>query len=152
MSRKTLCVLAVGLWLLAAAATSSAATAQSLELRAALTAAQQVPPQVVKAPTASGRFSGTLTLLANHRGRLTWRLSYARLTSPVTQTYLFVPAAGTQPQVVVQLCRQCKTAALGTISTIPRAAASALSNRRAYVVVRTQKNKKGEIRGLIRRL
>jgi hypothetical protein len=41
---------------------------------------------------------------------------------------------------------------LGTISTIPRAAASALSNRRAYVVVRTQKNKKGEIRGLIRRL
>lgn len=132
--------------LLAAAAPVIATSGQTLT--ATLDAKHQVPPQVVKAPSASGRFAATLTSSA-----LTWRLTYRNLSSRATFAFVFLPASGKQGQIVLDLCRpRCPSGAHGTVRLVPAVArAVADRSRVAYVEILTVKNPKGEIRGRISR-
>jgi hypothetical protein len=138
---------------LATAVTQAMAGAQStVRMRATLNAKQQVPPQVVKAPSASGSFSATLRRKRGGKSQLEWQLSYRRLSSRATLAYVRLPANRKQGEVVVQLCkgRHCKTKVEGTVR-LPAVVAKALSGRTGYVTIRTKKNPKGEISGRIRR-
>jgi hypothetical protein len=125
------------------------ARAASANMTAALNARQQVPRQKFRAPNGIGHFSGSLVRLHNGRGNLTWRLSYSRLSSHVTKAYLFVAKQGKKGQVAVELCTTCKPSASGKILKLPPSATKALLTRPAYVEIRTKKNPRGEIRGIV---
>src|SRR5262245_29297809 len=146
-----------GSYLIAAAALSLAGagaglampTETSVKLKAELYAKQQVPRQAVKAPSASGRFTGSLTVLGRS-GTLTWRLTYSRLSSRPTSVYIQLGPSGVMGEAAVRLCllKACKSGINGRRNTSIRVT-RALLNGRAYVEIHTKKNPKGEIRGQI---
>lgn len=80
--------------------------------------------------------------------RLTWHVTYERLSSPVTVVMIAIPAKGKLGDVVVQLCRRshCRPTMKGTMR-LPRSVARALATRAGYVSIRTKENPRGEIRG-----
>lgn len=127
-----------------------AGSVQMATLKASLNASQQVPPQVHKTLDASGSFKATLRRVGSHgRATLNWRLSVARLSSPVTVAYIDVPQRGRAGEFVVELCIRCATVSSGVTKTLPADVTKAISTRTGFVVIRTKKNPKGEIRGRI---
>lgn len=136
--------------MLSGAGLATASTLSTLQLQAHLTAAQQVPPQVVKTPHASARFSATLVRPSAGKGSFKWTLTYSGLSSPATTAYIFVPKNGKFGELVIQLCRHCKATTTGS-ATLTSTIATQLSAgaSRAWVNLRTQKNPKGEIRGRV---
>jgi len=143
---------AIGSLVFAGAAFSTAEAQRSARLQSKLDVAQQIPPPTVKSPGASGQFTGMLLRYANGRSRLQWKLSYHSLSSRATVAYVLVPAKGKSGIVEVQLCRRCKADAHGTVAPIPVRSTKALLTRPGYVIIRTVKNPKGEIRGRISRI
>jgi len=130
------------------------AQAKSVTMKATLTANQQVPPQHVKTPNASARFTGTLLRYergtgAHLRGRgsLTWALTYKNLSSRAKQAEVVIPSPSGPGSIL--LCRPCKPSSHGVVKPLPIARTSALLTRTSYVVIYTKKNPKGEIRGRI---
>jgi CHRD domain-containing protein len=124
-----------------------ASAAGRTTLKATLNAKQQVPPQVVKASAASGRFAGTLVKKSNGRGSLSWHLTYRKLSSRVTVAYVVVPSKANSAQFVVALCQRCKPRSGGILLGLPKSTVNSVLTRPGYVVIRTKKNPKGEIRG-----
>jgi hypothetical protein len=118
-------------------------------LTAHLTAAQQVPRQVYRAPLASARFAGTL--VGSNGGLLTlrWRLAYEKVSSRVTAAYIDFPRSGAAGEVVVVLCSRCEPSSNGAVLRLASSLGKAVSARVGYVVIRTRKNPGGEIRGRI---
>jgi hypothetical protein len=123
------------------------ASTPSFSLRSTLTAKQQIPKQVVKAPNARASFSATLIRARNGRGTLRWNLAYSRLTSRVTKALLIVPQVGRNPAVVVEFCAKCAAHDRGVLKPLPAITTKALATRRGYVSIRTKRNPKGEVRG-----
>ena len=123
---------------LALAATSFGASAG---WSAKLTVAQEVPKQAVKTPAAHGAFTATL------KGKkLTWTLTFAKLSGPATAAHIHMAGMGKAGNVVVPLCGPCKSGAHGT-ATLPAAVLKAFPKHLLYVNVHTTKNPAGEIRG-----
>jgi CHRD domain-containing protein len=116
--------------------------------KASLDARQEVPPQRVKVPAATGTFAGTLTLGAA-RSRIAWTLTFSRLSGRAVQADIRLGALGRSGPIAVRLCRICRSAMHGT-ATVTASTVSAIRGGRAYVNVATSKNPKGEIRGQIR--
>ena len=108
---------------------------------ATLSSSQEVPKQVVKNTAAHGLFTGTLK-----GGKLTWTLTFAKLTGPAAAAHIHMGAMGTSGPVVVPLCGPCKSTVKGT-SAISGALQAAFSKHKLYVNVHTAKNPNGEIRG-----
>jgi hypothetical protein len=106
-----------------------------------LTAAQEVPKQVVKNTAASGLFTGTLT-----GTKLKFKLTFAKLTGPATAAHIHMGAAGVSGNVVVPLCTPCKSPVTGTV-TVSAALQKDYGKHLLYVNVHTAKNPNGEIRG-----
>src|SRR5262245_25524983 len=121
-----------------------AAPSSTMKLQANLSAKQQKPPQVVKAPNASGQYTGTL-VIGKDRGTLTSRLTFSRLSSDPTLAFIRLPKSGKQGQVVLQICRgkACKSGVEVT-SILDVGVAKSLSARKGYVTIETKKNPKGE--------
>ncbi len=115
--------------------------AKAINLRATLNAAQEVPRQAVKAPAASGRFTGTLT-----GTKLTWSLTFRKLTGPATAAHIHLGRPGKAGPVAVPLCGPCTSGAKGT-ATLTAAQVKAVLGGGTYVNVHTAKNPAGEIRG-----
>jgi hypothetical protein len=125
---------------LSLAAMSFGAT-RSASWSAKLTVKQEVPKQAVKTPAANGAFTATL------KGKkLTWRLTFSKLSGPATAAHIHMAAKGVAGGVVVALCGPCKSGAHGT-ATVPAAVVKAASKHLLYVNVHTAKNPAGEIRG-----
>ena len=75
---------------------------------ATLTAAQEIPKQVVKTPAAKGAFHATLS------GKtLTWKLTFSHLSGPALQAHIHLGAMGKSGNVVVPLCAPCKNGMTG---------------------------------------
>ena len=108
---------------------------------AALSSGQEVPKQVVKNTAAHGLFKGTLK-----GGKLTWTLTFAKLTGPASAAHIHMSAMGTSGPVVVPLCGPCTSPVKGT-ATISAALKAAFKKHLLYVNVHTAKNPAGEIRG-----
>ncbi len=126
---------------LAVAAVSSARPAAPVSLTAKLTAAQEIPKQVVKDAAAKGSFTGTL------KGtKLKWKLTYSGLTGPASAAHIHLGAMGKAGGVVVALCGPCHSGMTGT-ATISASLLKKIDRHLAYVNVHTAKNQNGEIRG-----
>jgi hypothetical protein len=108
---------------------------------AKLTAAQEIPKQAVKTPAAHGAFTAAL-----HGKKLTWKLTFSKLSGPASAAHIHMGAMGKEGGVVVALCGPCKSGASGT-ATLSAAVLKAFPKHLLYVNVHTTKNPAGEIRG-----
>jgi hypothetical protein len=134
----------VALAAVVAAATTAAgafAAAHSTVWTAALSSGQEIPKQAVKDTAAHGQFKGTLS-----GSKLTWKLTFSKLTGPATAAHIHMAAKGKSGNVVVPLCGPCKSPMSGT-ATIPASLMTAFKKHLLYVNVHTAKNPNGEIRG-----
>jgi hypothetical protein len=144
MRRLTLVSIVAVVSALGVAALSFAA-AQKTVWTAALSSGQEVPKQVVRNTAAHGLFKGTLS-----GGKLTWRLTFAKLTGPATQAHIHVGRKGESGPVVIPLCAPCTSGMTGT-ATISAAVLNDFKKHMLYVNVHTAKNPNGEIRGQLAR-
>ena len=139
--RKLVALLSLGaVTALALTAVSLAAT-HGASWSTKLTAAQEVPKQVVADTAASGAFTATLT-----GNTLKWKLSFSKLTGPATAAHIHLGGMGKAGNVVVPLCGPCKSGMTGT-ATISAALMKDFTKHLLYVNVHTAKNAAGEIRG-----
>jgi len=97
----------------------------------------------VKDTAAHGLFKGTLS-----GSKLSWKLTFAKLTGPAIAAHIHMAAKGASGNVVVPLCAgsSCKSGMTGT-ATITPALMAAFKKQHLYVNVHTMKNQNGEIRG-----
>jgi hypothetical protein len=110
---------------------------------ATLTAAQEIPKQVVKTPAAKGAFHATLS------GKtLTWKLTFSHLSGPALQAHIHLGAMGKSGNVLVPLCAPCKNGQTGK-AKVTAAVIKDLGKHLLYVNVHTAKNPAGEIRGQV---
>jgi len=110
---------------------------------ATLTAAQEIPKQVVKTPAAKGAFHATLS------GKtLTWKLTFSHLSGPALQAHIHLGAMGKSGNVLVPLCAPCKNGQTGK-AKVTAAVIKDLGKHMLYVNVHTAKNPAGEIRGQV---
>lgn len=127
----------IALALTAFSAAHSSGTVWSVKL----TAAQEIPKQVVKNAAGTGSFTGTLT-----GTKLKFKLTFSKLTGPATAAHIHLGAMGVSGNVLVPLCTPCKSPVTGTV-TISAAVKKDFSKHLLYVNVHTAKNPNGEIRG-----
>ncbi len=126
---------------LAVSALAFGARANTISVRAKLSAKQEVPAQVVKDKKAKGLFTGKLV------GRkLTWKLTFSGLTGRATAAHIHMGRVGKAGNVVIPLCTPCKSGVHGK-TRISAAVKKALAHHKLYVNVHTAKNPNGEIRG-----
>ena len=141
--RKLNVFLAVGMLatLVFAALSSARPKSSTHTLKATLTAAQEVPKQVVADANAKGSFTGTLT-----GTKLKWKLMFSGLTGPATAAHIHLGAMGKSGNVAVPLCAPCKSGMTGT-ATVSKSVWNQVEKHGTYVNVHTGKNPAGEIRG-----
>jgi len=111
-------------------------------LSARLAAAAERPAPKA-AGAASGRFTATLD-----GSRLTWRLTFSRLTGKAVAAHLHLGRAGVAGPVAVPLCGPCASGVHGSVKLSSKVRAALLA-RGVYVNVHTAKNPGGEIRGQV---
>jgi len=112
-----------------------------LMVAAKLTAKEEVPAQAVKHAAATGSFTGDVT-----GQKLTWTLTFSKLTGRATAAHIHLGAMGASGNVVVALCGPCKSPLKGT-ATLSAALLKDMKTHKLYVNVHTAKNPAGEIRG-----
>jgi hypothetical protein len=139
--RKLVAPLSLAAAIALALAAVTLADSQSTGWSAKLTAAQEIPKQVVKNSAASGLFTATLS-----GTKLKFKLTFAKLTGPATAAHIHLGAIGASGNVVVPLCAPCKSPVTGTV-TVSAALQKDFTKHLLYVNVHTAKNPNGEIRG-----
>ncbi len=97
------------------------------------------------ATTAAGTFWGVLSA---DRSTLTYRITYAGLTSPFTGSHFHLGAAGVNGPVLKSIAFNGNTAA-GTWTSLPDSTVRDLMEGYLYVNIHTQNNPGGEIRGQV---
>ena len=148
MLRKLLVTL-VGAALFVAGLALAAPQKDAYKLTANLKARFEVPkPQGV--PTgATGLFTGTAVELENDRARLTWRLTFSKLSGRAGAAHIHAGKVGKAGGVIVALCGPCRNGQRGNTS-ISHAQLRSIRAGRTYVNVHTAKNAAGEIRGQVK--
>ena len=146
---KLFAVIAVGAAGLVAGLAMAAPEQDSVKVTANLKARFEVPkPQGV--PTgATGLFTGSAVELQNDRGRLTWRLTFSKLSGRATAAHIHAGRVGKAGAVLVALCGPCRSGQRGT-KRITHAQLRSIRAGRTYVNVHTAKNAAGEIRGQVK--
>ena len=141
--------LTVGLAAVALVVAGLSAAASTFKVSATLTVAQEVPKQVVKAPNASGGFSGTY-VEHGKTATLKWKLTYSRLSGAATAAHIHLGNKGVAGNVIVPLCAgNCHSGMTGTAKISSKIVAQ-LKAGKTYVNVHTGKNPAGEIRGQVK--
>jgi hypothetical protein len=126
-----------------------AAGASTHKVSATLTVKQEVPKQVVKAPNATGGFSGSY-VEHGKTATLKWKLTYSRLSGPATAAHIHLGARGVAGNVIVPLCAaNCHSGMTGK-SPITSKIIAQMKAGKTYVNVHTAKNQAGEIRGQVK--
>lgn len=125
-------------------AIATAAQAETIQLRASLDAASEVPPT-----TGAGTGRGQFTYDTETK-QLTYAVRYVNLSGPAIAAHIHGPAlAGANAAVVVDML--LPTSPIRGTSTLSDAQATELLAGHYYVNVHTDANKAGEIRGQITR-
>jgi len=137
----TVALAGAGVALAVAAFAGATPGANPIMAAAKLTAAEEVPAQVVKNTKASGSFTLDVT---GTKGAFT--LKFSGLTGPATAAHIHLGGMGKAGPVVVPLCGPCKSPVKGT-ATISAALLRDFKTHKLYVNVHTAKNPNGEIRG-----
>jgi hypothetical protein len=143
--RKLIVFLAVGVLatLVFAALSSARPKAETYKVKATLTAAQEVPKQVVADVNAKGSFTGTLV-----GTKLKWKLTFSGLTGPATAAHIHLGGMDKSGNVAVPLCTPCTSGMTGT-ATVSKSVWKQMEKHLTYVNVHTGKNPAGEIRGQV---
>jgi hypothetical protein len=119
------------------------AFAETVNLKAALTAASEVPPT-----QSQGKGEVTATYDTASK-KLTWKGSYSGLSGPATAAHFHGPAAaGKNAGVVIPIGNATKSPFEGS-ATLTDAQAQQLLSGEWYVNIHTAANKAGEIRGQV---
>jgi hypothetical protein len=137
--------LAAGVLVVAGLATA----ASTYKVSATLNARQEIPKQVVKAPNATGSFSGSY-VEHGKTATLKWKLTYSHLTGSATQAHIHLGKTGVAGNVIVPLCAgNCHSGMTGTAKITSKLVAQ-MEAGKTYVNVHTAKNPAGEIRGQVK--
>jgi CHRD domain len=144
-----LCATAVTLVLALTVAGAAVARTQAttINVTAAMTAAQEVPAPTGDVTVARGTFSATVTR-SETGAVMTWQLSFSGLTGAAGAAHVHIAPRGQAGPVAVPLCGPCVSPASGT-ANIDASVVNALETGRAYANVHTAANAPGEIRGQI---
>ncbi|MBM2822421.1 MAG: hypothetical protein HW413_1167 [Thermoleophilia bacterium] len=107
-------------------------------------------PKAKGVPTgAVGLFTGKAVELENDKGRLTWRLTFSKLSGRADAAHIHIGKAGKAGGVMIALCGPCRTGQRGT-ANITHAQLRTVRAGGTYVNVHTKKNAAGEIRGQVK--
>jgi hypothetical protein len=121
-------------------------TADTYNLTAALSARAEVPKPAGVPAGARGAFTGKAVELENDRARVTWRLTFAKLSGRAAAAHIHTGRPGKAGGVLAPLCGPCRSGQRGT-ATITQAQLRTIRRGGAYVNVHTARNGAGEIRG-----
>jgi hypothetical protein len=121
--------------------------AVTASVRTTLTSRQEVPRPKGNVGRATGTFTATV-IKSGATTRLSWRLTFARLTGRAAAAHIHVGRRGRAGPVAVPLCGPCRSGVRKTV-TLQQSVIAALEAGRAYVNVHTARNPGGEIRGQI---
>lgn len=135
-----------GIWTGLSGAGEDTERAATLGLTARLNVAQEVPRPRARVG-AGGVFAAGL-VRSGAGGRLSWRLTFARLSGAATASHVHLGKRGKPGGVAVGLCGPCRSGARGTARLDAKTVRALLSGS-AYVNVHTARNAAGEIRGQI---
>ena len=139
--------LAVGA--LVVAGLGTAGSTATYKVSASLNAKQEIPKQVVKAPNATGSFSGKY-VEHGKTATLTWKLTYSRLSGAASAAHIHLGRTGVAGNVIVPLCASnCHSGMTGTAKISSKIVAQ-IEAGKTYVNVHTAKNPNGEIRGQVK--
>ena len=131
------------------AGVAGAAPSDTYALKASLTARAEVPRPTGVPAGAVGAFTAKAVELQGGRARLTWRLTFRKLSGRAAAAHVHVGKAGKAGGVMAALCGPCRSGQRGT-TTITRVQLRTIRAGRAYVNVHTARNQAGEIRGQLR--
>ena len=143
---KPFLAIAVGAALFAAGLAFAAQQKDTYKVTANLKARFEVPKPRGVQVGATGLFTGRAVELANDKARLTWRLTFSKLTGRAIAAHIHAGRVGKAGPVMVALCGPCSNGQGGT-ATISHRQLRAIELGRTYVNVHTVKNAGGEIRG-----
>jgi hypothetical protein len=107
-------------------------------------------PKPTGVPTgATGLFTGRAVEMDSDRVRLTWRLTFSKLSGRAAAAHIHAGKVGKAGGVMLALCGPCRNGQRGS-GTISHAQLRTIRAGRAYVNVHTGKNAAGEIRGQVK--
>jgi CHRD domain len=130
-----------------AGAAGARSQADRIQIRAAMTAAEERPAPRGEVANARGTFTATLTK-SDTGAVLNWQLSFSNLTGPSIAAHIHLGQRGQPGPVVVPLCAPCTSSASGT-ANVNATVLAAIHEDRTYVNVHTTLNGPGEIRGQV---
>jgi CHRD domain-containing protein len=136
--------LALAFTLAAVGGAAARSQATTIQIAAAMTAANETPTPKGDVSGARGTFTATLTK-SGTGGTLSWRLEFSNLSGNAIAAHIHVAARGVAGPVRVPLCAPCSSGVTGT-ANIDATVLDAIENDRAYVNVHTPTNPAGEIR------
>lgn len=128
---------------------TAAAEKDSYTLTANLKPRFEVPKPTGVRAGATGLFTGTAVELANDKARLSWRLTFSKLSGRAVAAHIHRGRPGKAGTVLVTLCGPCRNGQRGTAS-ITHALLRTIEGGATYVNVHTTKNGAGEIRGQVK--
>ena len=134
---------------LAVAALALAAPQDTYNLTANLRARFEVPKPTGVRPGAVGLFTGKAVELQSGRARMTWRLTFSKLSGRAVAAHVHAGRAGRAGNVLVPLCAPCRSGQRGR-AMLSRAQLRAIRRGATYVNVHTVRNGAGEIRGQLK--
>jgi CHRD domain-containing protein len=118
--------------------------ATSINIDAAMTAANETPTPKGDVSGARGTFTATLTK-TDTGASMSWRLEFSNLSGQAIAAHIHVADRGKPGPVRVPLCAPCTSGVTGT-TNIDASVLDAIQTDRAYVNVHTPTNPAGEIR------
>jgi hypothetical protein len=128
---------------------AAAPQANTFNLTAKLNARAEVPKPTGVRAGAAGVFTGKAIELENGPARVTWRLTFSRLSGRAVAAHIHSARVGKAGGVLAPLCGPCRSGQRGT-ATITRAQLRTIRRGRTYVNVHTPRNAAGEIRGQVK--
>ena len=127
----------------------AAAQKDSYRVSSTLKARTEVPRPSGVPAGATGSFTGTAVELANDKARVTWKLTFSRLSGKAIAAHIHLGKPGKAGPVALALCGPCRSGQKGS-GMLTHAQFAKLEAGGAYVNVHTAKNAGGEIRGQIK--
>jgi hypothetical protein len=141
---------AVAVAALAVAGLATGATQRdTYTLTANLKARFEVPKPTGVPAGAIGLFTGKAVELDNDKAKVTWRLTFSKLSGQAAAAHIHAGKPGKAGVVMLALCGPCKSGQRGS-GTITHAQFAKIEAGSAYVNIHTAKNAGGEIRGQVK--
>ena len=145
---RSMLVAAFGAALVLVGLAAGSPQADTYNLASRLSARAEVPKPTGVRAGAAGAFTGRAVVLANNRVRVTWRLTFTRLSGRAVAAHIHSGRMGKAGPVMAPLCGPCRSGQRGTAS-ITQAQLRTIRRGLAYVNVHTRRNAGGEIRGQV---